>query len=124
MEGSRRGGKSGPKPKRKREETENVELGLGISDLTGSKKQQRKRALKPWEKIEKEDKQWVKDFKDGKIERDQDNGVRDEVRELPPTLSVPLLPYRKEWLAWAVKKEDSGTKGGILLCYEMYCVMC
>lgn len=57
----------------------------------------------------------MKNFKDGKIERDQDNGVCDEVCELPATLSVPLLPYQKEWLAWAVKKEDSETKGGILL---------
>ncbi|KAL9271273.1 ATP-dependent helicase rhp16-like protein [Drosera capensis] len=89
MEVAKRRGKSGPKPKRR--------------------KGRRLRTLNL------EDKQWVKDFKDGKIERDQDNGVRDEVCELPATLSVPLLPYQKEWLAWAVKKEGSETKGGILL---------
>eukprot|EP01018_Ginkgo_biloba_P009937 Gb_29852 [translate_table: standard] len=37
-----------------------------------------------------------------------------DVREPPPELLMPLLPFQKEWLAWSLKQEDSESKGGIL----------
>ncbi len=34
--------------------------------------------------------------------------------EAPPELLMTLLPYQKEYLAWAVKQERGDIKGGIL----------
>ncbi|KAK9828076.1 hypothetical protein WJX81_000538 [Elliptochloris bilobata] len=34
--------------------------------------------------------------------------------EPPPELLMPLLPYQKEFLAWAIKQEQSDVRGGIL----------
>ena len=34
--------------------------------------------------------------------------------EAPPELLMTLLPYQKEFLAWAVKQERGDIKGGIL----------
>ena len=32
--------------------------------------------------------------------------------EPPPELLMPLLPYQKEFLAWAIKQEQSDIRGG------------
>ena len=37
-----------------------------------------------------------------------------EIREPPPELLMPLLPFQKEWLAWSLKQERSSMRGGIL----------
>ena len=37
-----------------------------------------------------------------------------EQMEAPPELLMTLLPYQKEFLAWAVKQERGDIKGGIL----------
>ncbi|MEW5314236.1 MAG: hypothetical protein WDW38_005748 [Sanguina aurantia] len=37
-----------------------------------------------------------------------------ESREPPPELLMPLLPYQKQFLAWAMKQELSSVRGGIL----------
>lgn len=34
--------------------------------------------------------------------------------EQPEEIVVPLLPYQKEFLAWAVSQEQSSVRGGIL----------
>lgn len=34
--------------------------------------------------------------------------------EPPPVLLVQLLPYQKEFLAWAIQQEQGAAKGGIL----------
>lgn len=34
--------------------------------------------------------------------------------EPPPVLTVQLLPYQKEFLAWAIQQERGVAKGGIL----------
>ena len=34
--------------------------------------------------------------------------------EPPPELLMPLLPYQKEFLAWAVGQERTNIRGGIL----------
>ena len=31
-----------------------------------------------------------------------------------PELLMPLLPYQKEFLAWAIKQEQSAVRGGVL----------
>ncbi|XP_057963175.1 helicase-like transcription factor CHR27 isoform X2 [Malania oleifera] len=45
---------------------------------------------------------------------DDQNEEAAEFSEAPPELLVPLLRYQKEWLAWALKQEESACKGGIL----------
>jgi len=37
-----------------------------------------------------------------------------ETAEAPSDLTMPLLRYQKEWLAWGLKQESSVSKGGIL----------
>ncbi|KAK9267858.1 hypothetical protein L1049_010295 [Liquidambar formosana] len=37
-----------------------------------------------------------------------------DTAEAPPDMLVPLLRYQKEWLAWALKQEESACRGGIL----------
>lgn len=37
-----------------------------------------------------------------------------EQAEPPPELRLPLLPYQKQFLAWALKQEQSVVRGGIL----------
>lgn len=38
----------------------------------------------------------------------------EEAMEPGPELLMPLLPYQKEFLAWAVKQEQSAVRGGVL----------
>ena len=38
----------------------------------------------------------------------------EEAMEPGPELLMPLLPYQKEFLAWAVKQEQSPVRGGVL----------
>lgn len=35
-------------------------------------------------------------------------------REPPPSLILPLLPYQKEFLSWAIEQETGPVRGGIL----------
>ncbi|XP_063942694.1 DNA repair protein RAD16-like [Daucus carota subsp. sativus] len=42
------------------------------------------------------------------------NDVLAETAEPPPSLIMPLLRYQKEWLAWALKQEESAARAGIL----------
>lgn len=35
--------------------------------------------------------------------------------EAPPELLMPLLPYQKEFLAWAIKQEQGDVRGGCAL---------
>ncbi|GLI66752.1 hypothetical protein VaNZ11_010704 [Volvox africanus] len=41
------------------------------------------------------------------------NHARD-MRDPPPELLMPLLPYQKQFLAWAVRQEQGNVRGGIL----------
>ncbi|KDO54693.1 hypothetical protein CISIN_1g0027442mg, partial [Citrus sinensis] len=48
------------------------------------------------------------------VDLDQQNAFMTETAEDPPDLITPLLRYQKEWLAWALKQEESAIRGGIL----------
>ncbi|KAF2284932.1 hypothetical protein GH714_032666 [Hevea brasiliensis] len=48
------------------------------------------------------------------VDLDHQHGIVNETAEPPSELIMPLLRYQKEWLAWALKQEESETKGGIL----------
>ncbi len=38
-----------------------------------------------------------------------------------PELLMPLLPYQKEFLAWAIKQEQSAVRGGVLAGMTITC---
>lgn len=95
----------GKLPKRKADKSKKEE----------SKKEEIKVDLN-WEKWEKELDEWKPWGEDGEINLDelvQKKGPVD-VKEPPPELLMPLLPFQKEWLAWSLKQEESEFKGGIL----------
>ncbi|OVA09784.1 SNF2-related [Macleaya cordata] len=83
---------------------------------TSKKKRGKKdedRPLLLWEIWEDENEKWI----DANETEDIDSNCQDEVleaAEAPPDLLMPLLRYQKEWLAWALKQEESVSRGGIL----------
>lgn len=86
-------------------------------EVPQKKKRRGKRQPKPillWEIWEEENEKWI----DEHICEDADltsvNEVVNETAEASSDLTMPLLRYQKEWLAWALKQEESATRGGIL----------
>ncbi|CAN8311301.1 unnamed protein product [Cochlearia groenlandica] len=70
--------------------------------------------LIPWEEYEETMKTWIHENFTEDEDLDQDNDVViAETLEPPPDLTMPLLRYQKEFLAWATKQELS-VAGGIL----------
>ncbi|XP_062152247.1 ATP-dependent helicase rhp16-like isoform X1 [Alnus glutinosa] len=95
--------------------------GVEIDFLGLSKKRTYRRRTKNgskpilmWNQWEEEHERWI----DGNLTKDFDLGHQNEViietAEAPTELIMPLLRYQKEWLAWALKQENSTTGGGIL----------
>ncbi|KAK2976928.1 hypothetical protein RJ640_015904 [Escallonia rubra] len=97
-----------------------IDLGRVRQTKTGRKnerKRKRKRGASEtlmWEVWEEELERWV----EANMEIDADveslNEVVAETVDSPSDLIMPLLRYQKEWLAWALKQEESSAKGGIL----------
>lgn len=67
-----------------------------------------------WEIWEEEHERWIDENLTDNVNLDDQNEVINETVEPSSDLIVPLLRYQKEWLAWALKQEESPTKGGIL----------
>lgn len=67
-----------------------------------------------WEVWEEETERWIDKHMDDDIDLDGQNGPIVEAADEPPGLRGTLLRYQKEWLAWALKQENSEIKGGIL----------
>ncbi|XP_065874135.1 DNA repair protein RAD16 [Euphorbia lathyris] len=67
-----------------------------------------------WEIWEEENERWIDEHLMEDTDMDHQEGVIAETTEAPADLIIPLLRYQKEWLAWALKQEESPTKGGIL----------
>lgn len=72
-----------------------------------------------WEMWEKENEKWVNDFLAEEFIREQGGCPRPEISlaetvEPSPDIILPLLRFQKEWLAWALKQEESHIRGGIL----------
>ncbi|KAG1347375.1 putative ATP-dependent helicase rhp16 [Cocos nucifera] len=72
-----------------------------------------------WEMWEEENEKWVDDFLAEELHREQWSCPRTEISlaetvEPSPDIILPLLRFQKEWLAWALKQEDSHVRGGIL----------
>lgn len=92
---------------------------LQVQNIKIEKKNKRKRKGedKPvlmWEIWEQELDRWVDKNMTVDTDLNSHNEVVPETSEAPPDLIMPLLRYQKEWLAWALKQEESTTRGGIL----------
>lgn len=81
---------------------------------TRGKKRQRTGSSLLWEIWEEEHERWVDMHEKDDVDLDQQNAFMTETAEDPPDLITPLLRYQKEWLAWALKQEESAIRGGIL----------
>ncbi|RAL39380.1 hypothetical protein DM860_002913 [Cuscuta australis] len=77
-----------------------------------SLKRRKNRPILMWEVWEDENDQWLVDNFTTAV--DNQNEMVFEVADAPVELTMPLLRYQKEWLAWALKQEESFSKGGIL----------
>ncbi|KAL3363864.1 hypothetical protein AABB24_012887 [Solanum stoloniferum] len=76
------------------------------------KKKQEDRPTLMWETWEETYDKWlVKHFAD---DLDNQNEFLCETAEPSSDMIVPLFRYQKEWLFWALKQEESSSKGGIL----------
>nr|GMC88267.1 DNA repair protein RAD16-like [Ipomoea batatas] len=77
-------------------------------------KKRKDRPILMWEVWDDENDQWLVENFTTDVEIDNRNEVMSETAEAPSELIMPLLRYQKEWLAWALKQEESASKGGIL----------
>ncbi|KAI3951199.1 hypothetical protein MKW92_011053 [Papaver armeniacum] len=66
-----------------------------------------------WELWEDENDDWI-DQMEAKPVASSCQDEEMEATEAPSDLTTPLLRYQKEWLAWALKQEQSLNRGGIL----------
>lgn len=81
---------------------------------TGRGKKQKKHPTLLWEIWEEEHERWIDEHQMNDVDLDQQNTIISETADEPPDLVKPLLRYQKEWLAWALKQEESVVRGGIL----------
>ncbi|KAI3948876.1 hypothetical protein MKX01_022290 [Papaver californicum] len=66
-----------------------------------------------WELWEDENDDWIDQMEAKPVDSNcQDEEM--EATEAPSDLLTPLLRYQKEWLAWALKQEQSLNRGGVL----------
>lgn len=88
---------------------------IGARGSRRKRKGRKKREGPPllWEIWEEEHEKWIDKNSTEDIDRDNQNVVTETV-EASSDLIRELLRYQKEWLAWALKQEESATKGGIL----------
>ncbi|XWS69857.1 hypothetical protein CRYUN_Cryun04dG0214100 [Craigia yunnanensis] len=115
---------AGPSSNRGNREQQSTEQNEGHCDFYVSSRNKRnnvkkKKKARPgpplmWEVWEQEHEKWIDENLMADVDLDQQNAVITETSEASSELIIPLLRYQKEWLAWALKQEDSATKGGIL----------
>ncbi|WMV38366.1 hypothetical protein MTR67_031751 [Solanum verrucosum] len=67
-----------------------------------------------WQIWEEENNRWMEENHTLYLDFNSQNEFMSETAEQPSDLIIPLLRYQKEWLAWALKQEESTAKGGIL----------
>ncbi|XP_058220285.1 DNA repair protein RAD16 isoform X3 [Rhododendron vialii] len=95
---------------------------LGIDFLEVERKIKLKRRKKKkgegpillWEVWEEEQEKWIEENILKDVDLENHNEVVAETVDAPSDVVMPLLRYQKEWLAWALKQEESATRGGIL----------
>ncbi|RDX84596.1 Helicase-like transcription factor CHR27, partial [Mucuna pruriens] len=67
-----------------------------------------------WNAWEEEQERWIDKNILEDVDVDDQSEVMNETAEAPSELTMPLLRYQNEWLAWALKQENSASRGGIL----------
>ncbi|KAH0673032.1 hypothetical protein KY284_024119 [Solanum tuberosum] len=67
-----------------------------------------------WHIWKEENDKWMKENHSLYLDFNSQNEFMTETAEQPSDLIIPLLWYQREWLAWALKKEESIARGGIL----------
>ncbi|CAA0816069.1 Helicase protein with RING/U-box domain [Striga hermonthica] len=67
-----------------------------------------------WEVQEEEMKRWVDENLLLDTDLTNQNEIVTETAKPSDDLIIPLLKYQQEWLAWALKQEESNVRGGIL----------
>ncbi|MCD7445854.1 hypothetical protein HAX54_015578 [Datura stramonium] len=77
-------------------------------------KNKKKRPTLMWEIWEEENDRWMAENYTNDLDFNSQNELVTETAEAPSDLIMPLLRYQKEWLAWALKQEESTARGGIL----------
>ncbi|PIA28802.1 hypothetical protein AQUCO_06600014v1 [Aquilegia coerulea] len=81
------------------------------------KRRGRKGEIRPallWEMMEDENDNWIDEHSSESIDWDCLEEQVTETAEPSQDLTISLLRYQKEWLAWALKQEESVSRGGIL----------
>ncbi|XP_058097466.1 DNA repair protein RAD16 [Magnolia sinica] len=105
------------------EDEELEEIHFGDPSWKGKKKKKGKQARKGrkegdppliWEVLEEENERWIDAHENDDPNLDDHGETVPEMADPPPDLVMPLLRFQKEWLAWAVKQEESSIRGGIL----------
>lgn len=95
-----------------------VEDGGASSRKRASKKSKRKSKGNAliWEVLERENEIWIDERErmgDSGNPPDE-TGVAIQVADPSPDVTLPLLRFQKEWVAWALMQEASSARGGIL----------
>lgn len=88
-----------------------------LENKNGRKKKSKKKKDRPvlmWEVLEQENDLWTNENLAKDMDLINQNEMATEIVEPPDDLIIPLLRYQKEWLAWALKQEESAVRGGIL----------
>lgn len=90
-----------------------------IADQSEGKNSKRKskghkRPVLMWEVWHQENERWINENESNDVDLSNQNEILAETVEPPANLIIPLLRYQKEWLAWALKQEESTIRGGIL----------
>ncbi|KAL5573355.1 hypothetical protein UlMin_022952 [Ulmus minor] len=73
-----------------------------------------KKPVLMWNVWEKEHERWIDNNLTKDFNLDKQNELKIETAEASSDLIMDLLRYQKEWLAWALKQEESEIRGGIL----------
>ncbi|XP_020093229.1 DNA repair protein RAD16 isoform X1 [Ananas comosus] len=66
-----------------------------------------------WEAWAEENSKWIDEFELGRGGGSSKQSAV-EIVDPAPDILLPLLRFQKEWLAWALKQEESNIRGGIL----------
>ncbi|XP_055810852.1 DNA repair protein RAD16-like isoform X2 [Solanum dulcamara] len=77
-------------------------------------KNKKKRPTLMWEIWEEDNDRWMAENYTNDLDFNSQNELVTETAKPPSDLIMPLLRYQKEWLAWALKQEESTARGGIL----------
>ncbi|KAL8144665.1 hypothetical protein AgCh_003020 [Apium graveolens] len=96
-------------------EVPDLEVDESIEKIIRKKRKRNKnRPILMWEVWEEEYARWLASYDDAYEDTDNQHEVVAETAEAPPSFVMPLMKYQKEWLAWALKQEESAARGGIL----------